>query len=272
MPVVIAGVLNVTPDSFSDGGRLVSVGQAVAAGLTMAGQGARWLDVGGESTRPGATPVPEAEEIRRVIPVIGQLAEQVGGRVRISVDTYKAGTAAAALAAGASIVNDISGGLLEPDLLRVAAERGATVVLGHLRGRPATMMSEVHFDDVLAEVAAELGERVAAARAVGCREIWADPGIGFGKELAHNLRLLAGLGELRRRLGVPVMVGVSRKRFIGDLLAKPVGERLFGTAAAVAVAVFAGADAVRVHEVGEMGEVVKVAEAIAAVRSGPKTE
>ena len=271
MPVVIAGVLNVTPDSFSDGGRFASLGETVASGLAMADQGAHWLDVGGESTRPGAVPVPEADEIRRVVPVIGQLAERLTGRGRISIDTYKAGTAAAALVAGASIVNDISGGLLDPDILRVAAKQGATVVLGHLRGRPATMMTDVHFDDVLAEVAAELGARVAAARTAGCRELWVDPGIGFGKDLSDNLRLLAGLGELRRSLGVPVMVGVSRKRFIGELLARPVGERLFGTAAAVAVAVAAGVDAVRVHDVREMREVVTVAEAIAAARVGRET-
>jgi dihydropteroate synthase len=266
MPVVIVGVLNLTPDSFSDGGRFVSVGSAVQAGLVMAGQGAAWIDVGGESTRPSAEPVAEDEEIRRVVPVIAALAGKLGGRTHISIDTYKAGAAAAALTAGATVVNDISGGALEPALLRVAAERGATVVLGHLRGRPATMMANVHFDDVLSEVAAELGERVAAARAAGCRDIWADPGIGFGKELEHNLRLLGGLAELKRRLAVPVMVGVSRKRFIGELTGKPVGERIFGTAAAVTAAVMAGADAVRVHEVSEMRDVVRVAEAIAGAR------
>jgi dihydropteroate synthase len=266
MPVLIAGVLNLTPDSFSDGGRFPSVDSAVAAGLVMAGQGADWLDVGGESTRPMAEPVPEDEEIRRVVPVIGKLAGRLDGRNRISIDTYKAGTAAAALTAGATIVNDISGGRIEPDILRVAAGKGATVVLGHLRGRPATMMTDVQFEDVVAEVTAELRVRIAAARAAGCRDIWADPGIGFGKGLEHNLRLLAGLGGMRRRLGVPVLVGVSRKRFLGDLTGKPVGERAFGTAAAVAAAVMAGADAVRVHDVAEMRDVVTVTLAIAAAR------
>ena len=263
MPVVIAGVLNLTPDSFSDGGKLTSAESAVAAALTMVGQGADWIDVGGESTRPLAEAVAEAEEIRRVAPVIEGLAVRLGGRARISIDTYKSGTAAAALAAGATIVNDISGGVLDPGILRVVAEKSATVVLGHLRGRPATMMAKVHFDDVLGEVAEELGQRVAAARAAGCRDIWADPGIGFGKELEHNLRLLAGLGELKRRLSVPIMVGVSRKRFLGDITGKPVGQRAFGTAGAVAVAVVAGADAVRVHDVAEMFDVVRVAAAIA---------
>jgi dihydropteroate synthase len=266
MPVVIAGVLNLTPDSFSDGGRFDSSGSAVAAGLAMARQGAQWLDVGGESTRPGAEPVPEAEEIRRVVPVLARLTGELAGGARLSIDTYKAGTAAAALAAGACIVNDISGGLLDPDILGVAAARGATVVLGHLRGRPATMMEGIRYADVVTEVADELGERVAAARAAGCRDIWADPGIGFGKALAHNLALLAELPLLKRRLGVPLMVGVSRKRFIGELTGRPVGERAYGTAAAVAAAVLAGVDAVRVHDVGEIADVVRVSEAIAAAR------
>ena len=265
MPVIIAGVLNVTPDSFSDGGRYASVESAVAAGLAMAEAGAHWIDVGGESTRPNAAPVSESEEIRRVVPVIEQLAPRLG-QARISIDTYKAGTARAALQVGATIVNDVSGGLLDPGILEVAAKSGAGVILGHLRGQPATMMANVHFEDVVAEVIAELGERIAAARAAGCREIWADPGIGFGKTLEHNLRLLASLAEIRARLGVPIMVGVSRKRFIGDLTGQPVGERAFGSAGAVAAAVLGGATAVRVHDVREMGDVVKVAEAIASAR------
>jgi dihydropteroate synthase len=266
MPVIIAGVLNLTPDSFSDGGRLTSVEDAVAAGLALVEAGAHWLDVGGESTRPNAEPVPESEEIRRVVPVIAQLAHKLGQRARISIDTYKAGTARAALGAGATIVNDVSGGTLEPAILAVAAQSGATVVLGHLRGRPATMMANVHFDDVVAEVTTELGESIAAARAASCGDIWADPGIGFGKELQHNLRLMARLAGLRAQLGVPIMVGVSHKRFIGDLTGQPVHLRAFGTAAGVAAAVLAGADAVRVHDVAAMRDVVKVAEAIASAR------
>jgi dihydropteroate synthase len=266
MPVIIAGILNVTPDSFSDGGRYPSVETAVAAGLTMALAGAHWIDVGGESTRPNALPVSEREEIQRVAPVIKGLAQALGKRARFAIDTYKAGTARAALDAGATVVNDVSGGLLEPDILEAAAKAGAAVILGHLRGQPVTMMAKVHFEDVVAEVGSELGERVAAARAAGCREIWVDPGIGFGKTLEHNLRLLAGLDELRARLGVPIMVGVSRKRFIGDLTGQPVSQRAFGTAGAVAAAVLGGAAAVRVHDVREMGDVVKVAEAIASAR------
>lgn len=266
MPVIIAGVLNLTPDSFSDGGRFASVESAVAAGLAMALAGAQWIDLGGESTRPSAAPVAESEEIRRVVPVIERLAPLLGGRARISIDTYKAGTARAALAAGANIVNDVSGGLLEPSILDEIARAGAAVVLGHLRGLPASMMENVRFQDVVAEVTVELGERVAAARSAGCSEIFVDPGVGFGKKLEHNLRLLAALPELCDQLGVPIMVGVSRKRFIGDLTGRPVEQRVFGTAAAVAAAVLGGASVVRVHDVQEMGDVVKVAEAIATTR------
>jgi dihydropteroate synthase len=266
MPVILAGVLNLTPDSFSDGGRFTSVENAVAAGVAMVEAGAHWIDVGGESTRPNSAPVAEVEEIRRVVPVIERLAKEVGQRARISIDTYKAGTARAALDAGATIVNDVSGGMLEPAILAACAQSGVAVILGHLRGRPATMMSHVHFGNVVAEVTAELGERIVAARAIGCGEIWADPGIGFGKELEHNLRLMAGLAKLREKLGVPLMVGVSRKRFLGDLAGQPVHLRAFGTAAGVAAAVLAGADAVRVHDVKEMRDVVNVAEAIANAR------
>ena len=268
MPVIIAGVLNLTPDSFSDGGRFSSADSAVAAALAMVEAGAHWIDVGGESTRPHAIPVPELEEIRRVVPVIERLVAVLGQRAMVSIDTYKAGTARAALAAGATVVNDVSGGVLEPAILGVAAQAGAAVVLGHLRGQPATMMAHVHFQDVVTEVMFELSERIAAARAAGCGEIWADPGIGFGKGLEHNLRLLAKLPVLCAGLGVPVMVGVSRKRFIGELTGQPVENRLFGTAAAVAAAVLGGAAAVRVHDVKEMGDVAKVAEAIATIRLG----
>jgi dihydropteroate synthase len=261
---IIAGILNVTPDSFSDGGRFSSPEDAVAAGLAMAAEGADWIDVGGESTRPGSAPVSEADERARVIPVIADLAARLQGRARISIDTYKAGTAQAALAAGATIVNDISGGLLDPDILGVAATAGATMVLGHLRGTPATMMDAIWFGNVVAEVGEELDARVWAARAAGVREIYADPGIGFGKKSSHNLRLLADLPTLCDRLGVPVMVGVSRKGFIGELTKREAAERVFGTAAAVAAAVRGGAAAVRVHDVAAMRDVLAVTEAIAA--------
>ncbi len=262
MGCLIVGVLNVTPDSFSDGGRYVSAEDAIDAGLKMAGDGAAWIDVGGESTRPAAAVVPEDEEKGRVLPVIAGLRSRLAGGVRISIDTYKAGTALAALAAGATVVNDVSGGLLDPAILGVAAEAGAAIVLGHLRGAPATMMEGIAFDDVVADVGAELQERIGAARRAGCREIWADPGIGFGKRIEHNLALLKALPELATRVGVPLLVGVSRKAFIGQLTGKPAAERQFGTAAAVAIAVLRGAAAVRVHDVGAARDVVAVAEAL----------
>jgi dihydropteroate synthase len=263
MATRIVGVLNLTPDSFSDGGQFRSVGDAVAAGLALVAQGADWLDVGGESTRPGSLPVSQAEEIARVAPVIRELSARLAGTIRLSVDTYKAATARAALAAGATAVNDVSGGLLDPEILHVAAAGQAAMVVGHLRGQPADMQAHVHFDNVVDEVSSELAGRVAAAQAAGCGEVWADPGIGFGKHLPHNLALLKHLARVRAHLGVPIMVGVSRKRFVGDLTGKPPTERVFGTAAAVAVAIMNGADAVRVHDVAAMRDVVRVAEAIA---------
>jgi dihydropteroate synthase len=269
---LLVGVLNVTPDSFSDGGKYVSVDAAVDAGVRMVDEGAAWIDVGGESTRPGAAVVPEAEEIARVVPVIGALSARLGGRARISIDTYKAGTARAALQAGAAIVNDISGGLLDPEILEVAARARAAIVLGHLRGQPATMLEGIQFGDVVREVGDELQSRIEAARAAGCGDIWADPGIGFGKRTPENLALLAGLGQLCGRWDVPVMIGVSRKRFLGELTGRPPEEpavtRIFGTAAAVAAAVLAGVAALRVHDVAAMSDVVRVAAAIAAAKAG----
>ena len=194
------------------------------------------------------------------MPVIAGLKARLPGTTRISIDTYKAGTARAAVEAGATVVNDISGGRLDPAILEVAAENGAAIVLGHLRGVPTTMMEGIAFADVVGEVGAELAERVAAARAAGCREIWADPGIGFGKRIEHNLALLRALPVLRARVGVPLMVGVSRKAFIGQLTGKPAGERQFGTAAAVTAAILGGAAAVRVHDVGQARDVLAVAE------------
>ncbi|HLK90520.1 MAG TPA: dihydropteroate synthase [Polyangia bacterium] len=260
MGCLIVGVLNVTPDSFSDGGRFGSVEAAIEAGVAMAREGADWIDVGGESTRPGAVPVAEDDERARVVPVIAGLKARLPTGVRISIDTYKAGTARAALGAGATVVNDISGGLLEPGILGAAAEADAAVVLGHLRGAPATMMEGISFSDVVVEVGDELAARVAAARAAGCREVWADPGIGFGKRLEHNLALLRALPALAGRVGAPLMVGVSRKAFIGHLTGKPPGERQFGTAAAVTAAILGGAAAVRVHDVGPARDVRAVAD------------
>jgi len=259
---LVMGIVNITPDSFSDGGKYASVQAAVAAGARMAEEGANWIDVGGESTRPGAAPVSEADEKARVLPVIEGLRGALPPSVRISIDTYKAGTARAAVAAGASVINDVSGGRLDPDIVGVSAETGAGIVLGHMRGAPATMMDEIVFRDVVDEVGTELAERLSIARAAGCYETWVDPGLGFGKRLEHNVALLHALSALHARLDVPVMVGVSRKAFIGQLTGKPAGERLFGTAAALTVAVMGGAAAVRVHDVAEMRDVVRVAEAM----------
>jgi dihydropteroate synthase len=261
------GVLNVTPDSFSDGGRFPDREGAVAAGLAMARDGADWIDVGGESTRPGAAAVPAEVEQARVLPVISALAQALAGReapVWLSIDTYKASTAKAALAAGARIVNDVSGGLADPGILEVAAEADAVIVLGHLRGTLATMMQDVSFADVVAEVGDELASRVDAAKHAGCQRIWVDPGIGFGKGTAENLALIAGLPRLRARVGVPVLMGVSRKRFLGELTGRPVDQRAFGTAAAVAACVLGGAAGVRVHDVAAMRDVLRVADALSA--------
>ncbi|MCC6999356.1 MAG: dihydropteroate synthase [Deltaproteobacteria bacterium] len=267
----VMGVLNVTPDSFSDGGRYVSPSAAAMAGLALVRAGAHILDVGGESTRPDAAPVAAADEAARVLPVIRAL-RAAGCAAAISIDTVKAEVADAALAAGADIVNDVAGGAHDPDLLRVVARRGAVVVLGHLRGAPgAGMMKDVAFVDVVAEVGDELWARVAAARAAGVApgRIVIDPGLGFGKLLEHNLALIQGLGALRARVGRPVLVGPSRKRFLGELtgIAEP-AARDFPTAAAITACILAGADAVRVHAVAELVAVVKVADALRKAAPG----
>ena len=236
---LIVGVLNCTPDSFSDGGRFASVKEAVEAGVRMAGEGADWIDVGGESTRPGAETVSGEDERARVVPVIEGLRARLRDDVLISIDTYKAETARAALAAGARVVNDVTGALIDPAILEVAAEAGAKLVLGHLRGRPSTMMDDVAFGDVVAEVGDELaGASRRRARAPGAARCGPIPASASASALEHNLALLRDLPALRARLGVPLMVGVSRKAFIGELTGKPPAERVFGTAAAVTAAVF----------------------------------
>jgi dihydropteroate synthase len=266
------GVLNATPDSFSDGGRFVAhdrpdVDAAVAEALRMQRAGAHVLDVGGESTRPGAADVPVAIELARVVPILEALAKTC--ELPISIDTRKSAVANAALAAGACIVNDVSGGCFDPALFEVVAERGAWLVLGHLRGAPATMQHEPHFDDVLEEIAEELAACVARAEAAGVApaQIVVDPGIGFGKRQQDNLALLANVGWLGERLGKPVLVGPSRKAFLGQLTGDPVGERDVATAAACAVAVFAGANAIRVHDVGVGVRAARVGASLRAARA-----
>ncbi len=254
--VTIVGVLNLTPDSFSDGGRWLQesspradVDGAVLEARRLEAAGAHVIDVGGESTRPGAREVAAHEEIARVRPVIEALAKAT--HLPISIDTRKAAVAQAALESGASVVNDVSGGEFDPEILAVAARAGAVLILGHLRGIPATMQDDPRFDDVLAEVGDELAARIDRAVAAGVRieRIVVDPGLGFGKRHEDNLALLARAGELAVRLDRPLLVGPSRKSFLGRLTGDPVGARDTATVAACAIAVFAGAHALRVHDV-----------------------
>jgi len=249
--VLIMGILNVTPDSFSDGGRFLSPDAAVKRALIMEKEGADIIDVGGESSRPGAEPVPVEEELRRVIPVLERLRGKL--RIPISIDTTKAEVAEAALRAGASIVNDISALRFDPAMASVVAEFGAGLVLMHMLGTPKTMQQDPHYEDVVREVREFLAERALYAQSQGIpREaIAVDPGIGFGKTVEHNLELLRRLPELVE-LGFPVLVGPSRKSFIGAILGLGVEERLEGTLAACAVAVVRGADILRVHDVREV--------------------
>lgn len=257
---LIMGVLNVTPDSFSDGGRFVETESAIRQGLRLIAEGADIVDVGGESTRPGADPVSANEEVRRVTPVIEALAPHIC----ISVDTMKASVAQAAIAAGASIVNDVTALTGDPDMGRVVSDSGVDAVLMHMQGTPRTMQQSPHYDNVVDEVAVYLRERLAASKALDIPRdhLWIDPGIGFGKNLAHNLSLLRNLATFKK-LGVPLVVGTSRKSFIGRLLGDlPPQDRLEGTAATVALAIAAGADVVRVHDVKAMKRVALVADAV----------
>jgi len=259
MPTLM-GVVNVTPDSFSDGGLYLDPGRAVERGRELAAQGAAILDVGGESTRPGAAEVPLAEELRRTEPVVAGL---VGGGARISIDTSKVAVAEAALDAGATIVNDVTALRAEPDIAALCADRGAGLVLMHMQGTPRTMQEDPRYGDVVEDVKAFLSERIEAATAAGVAEdgIWVDPGIGFGKTLEHNLDLLRRLGELRS-LGRPLVVGTSRKSFIAKIDGSPVGERLGGTIATGLLAWRNGADVLRVHDVAAMADALRVADAV----------
>lgn len=256
----LMGVVNVTPDSFSDGGLYLDAGAAVVHGEELTRAGAAILDVGGESTRPGAEPVGAGEELRRVEPVIAALA---AGGATVSVDTSKSAVAAAALEAGATIVNDVTALRGDPAMAALCAERGATVVLMHMRGEPRTMQENPVYDDVVAEVKAFLEARLEAAVAAGVEEerIWLDPGIGFGKTVAHNLELLSRLGELTA-LGRPLLVSPSRKSFIGAIDGSAVSERLGGTIATSLLAVTAGAEVLRVHDVAEMTQALRLATAV----------
>jgi dihydropteroate synthase len=261
---LVMGIVNVTPDSFSDGGRFNSCAAAVAHGLRLVEQGADLLDVGGESTRPGAQPVPLEEELRRVLPVIQELRARTV--VPLSVDTSKAAVARACLQAGGHVVNDVTALRGDPDMAAVVRESGAGLILMHMQGTPATMQQAPHYDDVTAEVAGFLQERLQAAAILGIAtaRVVLDPGIGFGKTDAHNLQLMARLAELQA-LGRPVCLGVSRKGFFGRLLqGRPSGGRLAASLAAACHAVTRrAAQVVRVHDVEETRDAVTVLAALA---------
>ncbi|HEX5763600.1 MAG TPA: dihydropteroate synthase [Solirubrobacterales bacterium] len=256
----VMGVVNVTPDSFSDGGLFLDAEAAVAHGIDLVRDGADILDVGGESTRPGAEEVSAEQERERTEPVVRALA--AAGH-EVSIDTSKSSVAAAALSAGASIVNDVTALRGDPEIAAICAERGAGLILMHMQGDPRTMQVEPTYDDVVDDVKAFLAERTEAAMASGVAEerIWLDPGIGFGKTLEHNLELLHRLAELRE-LGRPLVVGTSRKSFIGKVDGSEVGERIGGTIASSVLAVAAGAEVLRIHDVAECRQALTMATAI----------
>jgi dihydropteroate synthase len=255
------GVVNVTPDSFSDGGLYLETDKAVDRGLELAFEGVDIIDVGGESTRPGSHPIPEAEELERVVPVIRALRGKT--EVLISIDTTKAAVARAAVSAGADIVNDTSALRADPEMAAEIARSGAALVLMHMQGTPLTMQQAPHYDDLLGEIGAFLAERMRAAEAAGIpsERLIVDPGIGFGKTFEHNLELLRRQ-EVFQDLGRPVLIGVSRKAFLGTILDLPPTRRLEGTIAAAVLAVERGAHILRVHDVGPVARAVRTAEAI----------
>jgi len=264
----IMGVINITPDSFSDGGLYLDEGRAVAHGLEMAADGADIIDIGGESTRPGSAAVEVEDEKRRILPVLRRLRRQTD--VLISVDTTKAAVAEAAFAEGADILNDITALRFDPAVAASAKAAGAAVILMHMQGTPQTMQLDPRYDDVVGEVRAFLEERLAAAEAAGLGRdrLAIDPGIGFGKTVEHNLTLLDGLDALSD-LGRPVCVGVSRKAFIGKILDLPVDERLEGTIAAAVLAAARGAHILRVHDVRAVKRAAAIADAVLARSNRP---
>ena len=258
---LIMGILNATPDSFSGGGKFLAVETAVARGLQMVEEGADIIDIGGESTRPGAKPVQTLEEIERTVPVIGKLREKTDAL--ISIDTQKAAVARAAVAAGADIINDISA-LADPEMVKVAAETGAGLVLMHMQGTPETMQNDPRYDDVVSNVWNFLEERMAFAieRGVAPEQIALDPGIGFGKTDAHNLALLRGIPQLAAA-GRPVLIGASRKSFIGRITGrKKPDERLAGSLAVAAFSILRGAQIVRVHDVKESCDAARLVDTL----------
>jgi dihydropteroate synthase len=265
-PALVMGILNVTPDSFSDGGRFLDASAAMAHALQLVEKGAEIIDVGGESTRPGALPVAEAEELRRVIPVIERLASQI--KVPISIDTVKPGVARAALAAGASIVNDVAANRTDSALWQLVAEVRAGYVCMHAQGNPQTMQANPVYTDVVREVGEFFHERLGRLSDCGVRreQIIFDPGIGFGKTVEHNLQLL-GATRSFTRLERPLLVGVSRKSFMGKLLGAELGARLPAALACACLAVAAGAQVIRAHDVAETVQAIRMTEAILAKRN-----
>ena len=257
------GVVNATPDSFSDGGRFADADAAVTHGLALGASGAAVLDVGGESTRPGADAVDRPEELRRILPVVRDLVAAT--TIPVSIDTTKAAVAAAALEAGAMIVNDVSGGTADADMLRVVADAGAMLVVMHTRGTPRTMRAEARYDDVVREVGDELRSRVDAALDAGVRAdaLLADPGIGFAKTAEHNLALLAALADVAARVEVPLLVGASRKSFLGRMLDDaPVDAREEATLAMTVWCFLHGATVVRVHDVASSHRACELLDAL----------
>jgi dihydropteroate synthase len=252
------GILNVTPDSFSDGGLFNDVEIAVAHGKKMVSDGADVIDVGGESSRPGAAPLSEKDELDRILPVVTRLLAEVS--VPISIDTYKPLVANACLKAGAHLINDITG-LTNPEMLKVVAKYKVPVALMHMKGTPKTMQQNPVYPDLLEQITAFFQEQITTAHKTGIQHIIIDPGIGFGKTVEHNLQILKHLGEFKR-LGCPILVGPSRKSFIGVITDLSVQERLEGTLAAITVAIMNGANMVRVHDVKECMRAIKVVDAI----------
>jgi dihydropteroate synthase len=265
---LLMGVLNVTPDSFSDGGLFLEKEKAVARGLKMVEEGADMIDIGGESTRPASNPLSQEEELSRVIPVIESLAQKTDAP--ISIDTYKSAVAREAIQAGAALINDISGLHFDPHLARVAAQERVPLILMHIRGTPETMQRDIHYDSLFSEILQSLRQSIQGAESAGVDpdQILIDPGIGFGKTVEHNLLILKHLSEFRT-LGKPVLVGTSRKSFIGKILnAEQIPDRLEGTLSSIAIAVMNGAHIIRCHDVPESKKAVAVADAIRQVGNG----
>jgi dihydropteroate synthase len=258
----VMGILNITPDSFSDGGEFFTVDQAVKRGIQMADEGADIIDIGAESTRPGAEPISTDEELKRLLPVLEQLLKKTG--VPISVDTYKSKVAEAALSAGAHIINDISGLRFDPSMKDVIARFQVPVIIMHIKGEPRNMQIDPHYEDLISEISAYLAESIRSAEMAGVKKenMIIDPGIGFGKRLEDNYEIIRRLHELKR-LGCSILIGPSRKSFLGKVLNLPPAERLEGTMAAVAVAIQNGADIIRVHDVKAVSRVCRIADVFA---------